>query len=140
MTKIMLSGCAQYSVVNSGDIVMPEGTAGHYFIQKALEDNWFAYVNRCDNGAVSVEIIAEEKFISNLDKAGFCELIRGEWNAGSCSFHGKLIYFSPEFDDVAKKPQKIYRFYQKDVMQSCQQWLEAAKSIELNLKGEEKML
>lgn len=135
MLNIVLTGCAQHSVVNSERIEIPEGTAGHYFIQKALDDDWFAYVKRCENGAVSVEIIAEEQFISNLDKAAFCEQIGGEWNAGSCSSHGKLIYISPEFDDVDKKSKKIYQLYQKDVMQSCQQWLEAAESIELNSKG-----
>lgn len=133
--KTVLTGCSQHSVVNSDSVEVPQESAGHYFIQKALDDDWFAYVKRCENGAVSVEIIAEEAFISSLDKDAFCENIGGQWNSGSCFSHGKLIYISPELEGVDKKPKKIFQFYQKGVMQSCQQWLEAAESIELNSKG-----
>jgi hypothetical protein len=131
----ILAGCSQHSVINPDNIEIPEGSAGHYFIQKALDDDWFAYVKRCENGVVSIEIIAEEKFILNLDKGAYCESIGGIWNTGSCFSHGNLIYVSPELHEVDKNPQKIYQLYQKGAMQSCQQWLEAVESIEFNSKG-----
>lgn len=127
-----LTSCSQYAVINSDNVEIPEDSAGHYFIQKALDDDWFAYVKRCDNGATSVEIIGEESFISNLDKGSFCEKIGGIWNEDGCLANGKLAYISPGADE---KPKKIYQFYQKGVIQSCQQWREAAESIALNSKS-----
>ncbi|MGL4614038.1 MAG: hypothetical protein ACRCVV_09095 [Shewanella sp.] len=124
-----LTSCSQYAVINSDDIEIPENSAGHYFIQKALDDDWFAYVKSCDNGAISIEIIGEESFISNLDKGSFCEKIGGIWNEDSCLAKGILIYTSPE---MTEKPKKIFQLYQKGAMQSCQQWREAAESIALN--------
>lgn len=127
----LLTSCSQYAVINSDDVEIPEDSAGHYFIQKALDNNWFAYVKPCENGAVSVEIIGEDNFISSLDKRSFCEVVGGIWNENSCLNNGKLIYISPEADGM---PKKIYQLYQRGIMQSCDQWREAAESIELNSK------
>ncbi|WP_141108939.1 hypothetical protein [Aeromonas veronii] len=66
-----LAGCAQFSVMNLDKVDIPDTSAGHYFIQKALNEDWFAHVKQCENGATRVEVIAAPRFIAQLDKGPF---------------------------------------------------------------------
>lgn len=125
MLAATLAGCAQFSAINPQKVAISDTSAGHYFIQQALDNGWFAHISRCENGATSVEVIAEPRFIAQLDRGAFCKQAGGTWANGSCVARGKLIYMTAPDD----KSQQIYRLLQQGSQQSYQQWLVAAQSF-----------
>ena len=129
MLATTLAGCAQFSVMNLDKVDIPDTSAGHYFIQKSLNEDWFAHVKQCENGATRVEVIAEPRFIAQLDKGAFCKQAGGIWANGSCVARGKLIYMAVPTATPDDTTRQIYQLVQQGPQQSYQQWIVAAQSF-----------